>query len=319
MRYVMCALLGLFALVHEASAQAYPSRTVRLVVPFPPGGSADALARPLAERLSADLGQPVIVDNRGGGNTVIGADIVAKSAPDGYTLYLMPGAHVLSTRLMKNVPYHPIRDFTPVSMIVTTPYVIFSGANYPFKSLAELLAYAAANPDKISIGTTDALGKVVVATLNKYGKIQITEVSYKGAGPLASDVVGGHLSLGVNTPAVVNGLQKAGSVRALALTGVRRLPLMKEIPTVAESIGAADFDVHTWFVLAGPANLPAAVADRLQVAMAKILADQGLRERLINLGMAPVDNTSAAAAAAMMQAYMDRMGALLESSGIRPE
>ncbi len=319
MRYVVGVVIGLFTVMQYASAQTYPARTVRLVVPFPPGGSADALARPLAERLSAELSQPVIVDNRGGGNTVIGADIVAKSAPDGYTLYLMPGAHVLSKHLMKNVPYHPIRDFSPISMIVTTPYVIFSGTNYPFKSLAELVSYATANPDKISIGTTDALGKVVAATLNKYGKIQLTEVSYKGAGPLASDVVGGHLSLGVNTPAVVNGLQKAGSVRALALTGVRRLPLMKEIPTVAESIGAADFDVHTWFVLAGPANLPAAVADRLQVAMAKILADQGLRERLINLGMAPVDNTLAAAAAAMMQSYMDRMASLLEASGIRPE
>ena len=231
----------------------------------------------------------------------------------------MPGAHVLRKHLMKSVPYHPIRDFTPVSMIVTMPYVIFSGTNYPFKSLAELVSYATAKPDKISIGTTDALGKVVAATLNKYGKIQLTEVSYKGAGPLASDVVAGHLSLGVNTPAVVNGLQKAESVRALALTGVRRLSLTKEIPTVAESIGAADFDLHTWFVLAGPANLSAAVADRLQVAMAKIRADQGLRERLINLGMAPVDNTSAAAAAAMMQSYMDRMASLLEASGIRPE
>ncbi len=321
-RKLLLSVCGLLAWVvpQLAIAQdAWPTRPIRLVVPFPPGGSADAVGRPLAERLSSALGQPLVVENRGGGNTVIGGEVVARAAPDGYTLFLMPGAHVLSPKLMKAVPFDPVADFSPVSLLVTTPYVIFGGKKQPFDSFESMVRYAKANPGGVSIGTTDALGKAAVAMLKRSGAVDLLEVSYKGAPNLVADVVGGHLQLGINTPVVTAGLQRAGTAQALALTSRERLPMMKELSTVSELTGEAGFDIFTWFILAGPAGLPESVLARLEQAVQSVLSDRTFRDQMSALGMTPQQTADRAGARQFMRDYSERMGAALVAAGIQPQ
>jgi len=317
-------LLRYFALLvylsfHTAYAQGYPERTLNLVVPFPPGGSADAVARPIAEKLGAILGKPVVVENRGGANTTIGALNVAQAPADGYRLFLMPGTHVLNPRLMKSVPFDPIGDFTPVSMIASTPYVLFAARNLPFDTLQGMIDYARANPGEVSVGTTDALGKMASARLARVADVQLVEVSYKGAPQLTSDVMGGHLAMGINTPVVVRGLHDEGSVRALAITGTQTVETLKGVPTAAQVLGEPGYDFYTWFALAGPAGLPPEVVSKLEQAMSQILRDPDIRQRLIAFGMTPAEDTTPAYASKLMQNYMEEMGKLVEAAGITPQ
>ena len=316
------ALIAVLACASTASAvhaQAYPAKPIRLVVPFAPGGSADATARPVAEKLATFLGQPVVIDNRGGGLTVIGADIVAKSPPDGYTLFLMPGTHVLSPLLVKNVPFDPIKDFTPVAMVATVPHVLFSDPKLPFSTVPELVAYAKANPGKLSVGTTDAIGRLAFEALRSATKIDIQQVNYKAAGTLAGDVVGSHIQLGFLTPPATLGFYKDKRINALAVTSPTRAPSMPNVPPMAEAAGIPGYDIQTWFALAGPANLPRPIVERLEREMQKVLNDAETRDKLVTVGMAPVSDTSSERAAEVMRSDQQRLGKLLQQIGIRPE
>jgi len=305
--------------VQAAFAQPYPNKSVRIVVPFAPGGSADASIRPIAARLSTALNQSFVVDNRGGGQSVIGANIVAKAAPDGYTLMLMPGALVLSPYLVQNVPFRPIEDFTPIGMLVTQPYVFVAGDKQPFRNLREMIANSKANPNKLSIGTTDPLGILAVQSLNTAAAIDLTQVPYKGAGPIATDVVAGHIPLGITAPPGFMAFYKARRVNVLAVSSLERLPAMAKVPTVAEVIGDPSFNKQTWFALVGPANLPRAIVDTLQNELAKIIADKEMRDFLIGLGMNPVNDTSPERAATIMKSDAERLGKLIVAAGIKPQ
>ena len=316
---VATAIVVSIALVPAALAQGYPSKPIRLIVPFAPGGSADATARPIADKLGTALGQPVVIDNRGGGLTVIGADLVAKSAPDGYTLFLMPGTHVLSPLLVKSVPFDPIKDFTPIAMVATVPHVLFSDPKLPFSTVAELVAHARANPGKLSVGTTDAIGRLAFEALRSATKIEIQQVNYKAAGTLAGDVVGGHIQLGFLTPPATLGFYKDRRINALAVTSPTRAPSMPNVPPMAEAAGIPGYDIQTWFALAGPAGLPRPIVERLQREMQKILADADTREKLVAIGMAPVSDASTERALAVMRDDQERLGKLLQQVGIRPE
>jgi tripartite-type tricarboxylate transporter receptor subunit TctC len=313
------ALLALALVPQLAFAQSYPAKPVRVVVPFAPGGSADASMRPIAVRLGAALGQSFIVDNRGGAQSIIGADVVAKAAPDGYTLLLMPGALVLSPYLVQNVPFRPIGDFTPIAMLVTQPYVFVASQAQPFVTFKEMLAYAKSNPGKLAIGTTDPLGILAVQSLNSMAKIDLTQVNYKGAGPIATDVVGGHIPLGITAPPGFMAFYKDRKVHVLAVTGPERLPAMPDVPTVAEASGVAGYNIQTWFALVGPAGLPRPIVDRLQREIAKILAEPEMRDVLIGLGMNPASDTTPERAAAIMKSDAERLGKLIEASGITPQ
>lgn len=319
----MQRLLVLFvvalALSPVATAQTYPERPIRLIVPFAPGGSADAAARPVAEKLASALGQPIVVENRGGGLTVIGADLAAKAAPDGYTLFIMPGAHVLSPRLVKNVPFDPIRDFTPISMIAYIPFVVFSDAKLPFTTMKEMIGYAKANPGKLSVGTTDAVGRLALESLRNTAGLDITQINYKSAATLASDVAGSHIHMGILTPPAVLGFWRDKRIHALALTGPNRIESMPDVLPVAESAGIAGYSIQTWFALTGPAGMPAPVVDRLQREMQKILGDPEVRSKLQALGMDPATDASPARVSATMKGDSERLGKLLEQSGIKPE
>ena len=308
--------LGIMATA--VSAQTYPSKPIRLVVPFGPGGSADAIARPLAEKLGTALNQSVVVDNRPGGLTVIGADMVAKSPPDGYTLFLMPGSHVLTPFMVQKVPYHPVSDFTPVAMLGAQPYMIASNAQQPFRTIAELVAYAKANPGKVSIGVSDSVTLVVAYAFEQAAGIQLNRIAYKGGGPQNNDLLGNQIALAVVTPNVMP-FVKDGRLRALAVSTPTRLPFLPEIPTIAETVPGSNFDVQTWYAVAGPANLPTPVVETLHAAVAKVVADPDMNRRLIDLGIVAPKDTSPAAALAAMKDYQQRMGKLMQAAGVKPE
>jgi tripartite-type tricarboxylate transporter receptor subunit TctC len=313
------AMISLIVVAPTVLAQSYPTKPVRIVVPFAPGGSADASMRPIAVRLSAALGQPFVIDNRGGAQSIIGADLVAKAAPDGYTLLLVPGALVLSPYLVQNVPFRPIGDFTPISMLVTQPYVFVGSTAQSFTTFAAMIANAKGNPGKLSIGTTDPLGILAVQSLNSAAKIDLTQINYKGAGPIATDVVGGHIPLGITAPPGFMAFYKDRKVNVLAVTGPDRLSAMPDVPTVAEALGDPNYNIQTWFALAGPAGLPRPIVDRIQREIARIIADPEMREILIGLGMNPASDTTPERAAAIMKSDAERLGKLIEASGIKPQ
>ena len=313
-----CLALALAAVAFVAEAQPYPAKPVRLVVPFGPGGSADAIARPLADKLGSVLGQPVVVDNRPGGLTVIGADLVAKSPADGYTLYLMPGTHVLTPFLVQKVPYHPIADYSAVAMLGEQPYMIVANVQQPFTTVSELIAYAKANPGKVAIGVSDSVTLVVAHAFAQAAGIELNRIAYKGGGPQNNDLLGNQIALAVVTPNVMP-FVKDGRLRALAVSTPNRLSFLPDIPTIAETVPGSHFDVQTWYAIAGPASLPKPVVDRLHADIAKVVADADMKKRLTDLGIVPPADTRPEATTAAMKTYQDRMGKLMQAAGVKPE
>ncbi|NYT60661.1 tripartite tricarboxylate transporter substrate binding protein [Alcaligenaceae bacterium] len=311
---VLCAVSSF------AAAQGYPNKPIRLVVPFAPGGSSDAAARPIADRLGALLGQTVVVENRAGAQGVVGADVVARAASDGYTLLMMPGTHVLNTYLHATLPFDPIKDFTPVGMLVSVPFVFVTAADRPYSTLRGMLQYAEQHPEEISVGLTDALGLLAAESLKSVSPAVLTRVNYKGAPAIVTDVIGGHLSVGLTTPPVVMSFtkDKNSAVRPLAITSSERLASLPEIPTVSEATGVSGYDVATWYGIAGPANLPSDVVARLTAAISTVMADEEMRNRMLALGMSPMNDNSASAMTVKMTADATNWGRILKEAGVKP-
>ena len=315
----VAAAATLVALAPAASAQQYPARSVRIIVPFAPGGTSDAVARLFAERMSTIFGQSVIIDNRPGGAGSIGAAQVAKAEADGYTLLLMPGTHVLADYLLKSPPFHPFNDFTPISMLVFAPYVIYAAKNQPFTTVPDLIRFAQANPEKLAVGNSDVTTRLAAESFAIEAKIKLTHINYKGGGPITTDVVGGHLPLGVGTPITIQSFYKEGRVTPLVATTPKRLSVLPEIPTVAEALNVAGFEAGTWFALAGPANLPRPVVDRVQRAVAQIIVETDVRNKLLGMGVVPADDTTPEGMAKVMRSFAERNAALIKVVGIKPE
>jgi tripartite-type tricarboxylate transporter receptor subunit TctC len=320
MHSVMRALLlaATLAITAATHAQTYPNRPVRLVVPFAPGGSADAIARPLAERLGAALGQQVVVDNRPGALTVIGADAVAKAAPDGYTLYLMPGTHVLTPLLVAKVPYDVVNDFTPVALLGTQPYFLFANNEQPYKSFAELIAFAKANPEKVSIGVSDAVTQTIASALERSAGIKLNIIAYKSGGPQNIDLLGNQIAMAVGTPNMMQYVQQ-GKIRPLAATTLKPASWLPAVPAINEQIPGSNFEIQTWYAVAGPANMPANVVEHLRAEITKVMALPDIARRMTELGVvAPPDN-SPSAMRAMMNDYRSSMGRRMQDAGITPQ
>ena len=308
--------MAVFGFVQAAMAQTYPAKPVRIIVPFAPGGSSDAVARPIAERLGNVLGQSFIVENRPGASGTIGAAFVAKADADGYTLLLMPGTHVLAQRLIKSVPFHPVNDFTPISTLVFVPYVIFAARNQPFTNLTDMVKYAKANPEKLTIGNSEVTTRLAAESLSRAGGFTLTHVNYKGGGPITSDVVGGHLALGVATPISILSFHKENRVTALAVTSPKRVASLPDIPTVGEVLGIANFESQTWFALAGPAGVQRSIVDRLSHAVAQIMAEADIRARLQAMGMEPAEDFTPEGLATLMKSFAQKNVPLMDAAGI---
>jgi tripartite-type tricarboxylate transporter receptor subunit TctC len=273
-------------LARRARAQRYPDRPITLVVPVATGGGVDTTARILAEKLQDKLKQSVVVENRPGAGSVIGANFVARSNPDGYTLLLMEPAAVLARWMNKSVPYDAVADFTPIAMVATQPLVLFAAPSVPANDVKELIAYAKANPRKLSVGTAGVGSPhhLAAAWLNAAANIAIMHVPYRGAAPALNDLLGGQIPLIWALSVSVMPYVEMGKVKALGVSTLERFEQMPQVPTVAES-GVPGFDIHFFYGVAAPAKVPDEVVARLSEALHEITDMPDVRARMEKLGM----------------------------------
>jgi tripartite-type tricarboxylate transporter receptor subunit TctC len=270
---------ALLALVGQAFGQAYPARPVRLLVPFSAGGFSDVAARIVTPRLSAALGQQVIVDNRPGAGGTIGADFVAKSKPDGYTLLWTGTPHVISPWLYKNLPYDVLKDFAPITLIASGPYVLVVNPQLPVSSVLELIAVARAQPGKIDFASSGngSAQHLVAALFNSMAGVDLNHVPYKGSGPAMQDLLGGQVKVSFAGIPNVMPHVKAGRLRALAVTTPQRSPDLPEVPTVAEA-GVPGYEATVWGAVVAPVGIPREIVERLYAETAKVLQDAEVQQ-----------------------------------------
>jgi len=282
-------VLALLALTARGVAQNYPERVVRIINPYPPGGSVDVMARILAQKLSDDLGQQFIVENRAGGGGNTGSDFVAKAEPDGYTLlFTAPGPLTVNQTLYSKLSFDPAKDFAPIALFATAPIVLIVNPAVPANDVRELIALAKKEPGKINFasagnGTTNHLSGELFKSM---AQIDIVHVPYRGAGPAMNDLVGGHVQMFFDLMPVVLPQIAAGKVRALANAGIKRPAALPNVPTVAEQ-GLPGFDASAWYGLVAPAKTPEPVLAKLRDAVAKALKAPDMVARIHELGSEP--------------------------------
>lgn len=275
---------ALAASAFGVAAQAYPSRPVKVIIPFPPGGTLDAVGRQLAQKLGEQMGQPFVVENRAGGNGTIGAHVVAQAPADGYTLLFNASTFTTAPMTMKSVPYGVVKDFTPVSLVAKAPLSVAINKNLPITDVKSLIAHAKANPGKMTfaVGSIGSAGHLSTELLKRAGGIEYTVVPYKGTAPAFQDLIGGQID-GFIDP-ILGSLQyhKSGLLRVVAVTGDKRVPNLPDVPTVSETIPGYEF--YSWYGLWGPAKLPADITQKLNAETNKALASD-MREKLLQQGL----------------------------------
>ena len=283
--------IGLAGLVPTpGTAQTYPSRTVTVIVPFPAGGSVDGVARILVQKLNETVGQHFIVENRAGGASgTVGANAVAKAAPDGYTLMVSASVHVINPFLYKSVPYDVVNDFTPVSLIADGPLIVSTTPSVPANNLKDLFALVRKDPQKYTFGTTSvgSASHLAIELLKSDAGLDTLVVAYKGTAPALTDLMSGQIHLLADPMLSSLPLAQAGKIKALGLTSLKRAAAAPEIPTVEES-GVKGFNFVSWYGLWGPKNLPADISSKLQADIAKVLALPDVKQRLNTLGFDPI-------------------------------
>ncbi|WP_439811365.1 tripartite tricarboxylate transporter substrate binding protein [Bordetella bronchiseptica] len=286
LRIAYTLALGAMLAAPAAAAAPFPDRPVRLVVPYPPGGGADIFARTLSEPLAAQLGQPVIVENRPGANGIIGTDAVARAAPDGYTILLgNSGPNAINQAIYPDLPYDAVDSFEEVSLIGYTTHVLVVNPGVEARSVTELIELARRAPGRLNFASTGQGGTPHLAgeLFKLMTGTDMVHVPYKGASPSNADVIAGQVQLTFNTlPPLMTSI-KAGKVRALAVTGKQRSQLLPEVPTIDEA-GVAGYDVQTWYGIHAPAGTPAVVVDRLNQALVAVLSNAKVREALVGQG-----------------------------------
>jgi tripartite-type tricarboxylate transporter receptor subunit TctC len=310
---------GLMLTAHAQSPGAsYPTKPIRVVVTFPPGGSADAIVRMLVPRLNEKLGQQVVVDNRPGAGGNIGLALVAKAPPDGYTLGVgAAGALSANVSLYAQMPFDPIKDFKPVSMLAAIPFVIIGHPGLNAKTQRDLIALAKSEPGKLSIahGGNGTAMHLSAQLFEQMADIKLVEVPYKGSGPAALDVLAGQVPLAVvDLPSSLQQI-KAGKLTAYAVTSPQRLPMLPDVPTVAEQ-GLAGYDSTGWFGVVAPAGTPAAIIDRLNAEITAALNDSDIKASMRNLGVEPAPSKPAEFEA-YIQSETQKWGKVIKAAGIK--
>jgi tripartite-type tricarboxylate transporter receptor subunit TctC len=291
---VALAMVALGVLAAPTNAQDYPSRTVSVVVPYPPGGSVDGVARILVQELNQTLGQHFVVENRAGGASgTVGANFVSKAAPDGYTLMVSASVHVINPFLYPNVPYDVVNDFSPVSLLAEGPLIVSTTPSVPASTLKEFFDLVHKDPQKFTFGTTSigSASHLAIELLKREAGVNTLVVAYKGTAPALTDLMGGQIELLADAILSSLPLAQAGKIKALAITSLKRAAAAPEIPTVEES-GMKGFEFVSWYGLWGPKNLPASASGKLQSAVATILARPEVKQRLSALGFEAIGSTS---------------------------
>jgi tripartite-type tricarboxylate transporter receptor subunit TctC len=312
---------ALAALALPALGQAWPVKPVRVIVPYPPGGPVDLSARLLAPKLQAALGQPFIVENKPGAGGNIGADFVAKSAPDGYTIGMGAIAtHAINPALMPNVPYDPIRDFTHLALVVQVPNVLVVNTDLPVKSVAELIAYAKARPGKLDFasGSTGSTGHLAGELFKHMTGTYMVHIPYKGAPAAVADLLAGRVHLMFDNLSSALPNVKAGKLRALAVTTLKRSTALPSLPTLDES-GLKGFDMTTWWGLMGPAGMSPEVVQRLSAEILKAMDAPEVKERLRAMGMEGSSVRTPAQFTAFVESERKLYARLVKQSGAKPD
>jgi len=318
-RWMTAALVLLLATAGVA-AQGYPTHPITLIVPFPAGGGVDAIARIVADKLSHALGQPIVIDNRGGAGGVIGTRLAARAAPDGYTLVMShTGTTSINPTLYANPGYDPRKDFTPIGLIAATPIVIMTHPAFPAKTVAELIALAKSTPGKVNVGTPPmGTGGYLAGELFKaMTGADVTIVLYKGTGPLTNDLLGGHVPVAFNVMAPAMGNLQAGTLRAMAVLGPNRSSLLPDVPTAAES-GLPGFEAMLHYGLLAPAGTPAPIVARLNAELRKLITSEDVKARIHADGGDPLVSTPEEYAADIDREET-KWSALIRKLGLRVE
>lgn len=314
-----CWSLGLAFVAGVAPAQSYPSKPIRMIVASAPGGGTDLAARVVGQKLAGALGQLVIIDNRAGAAGNIAADIAAKSQPDGYTLIMVSASHAINATLYRKLPYNTLKDFAPVSQVTGSAYVFTVNPSLPAQSFTEFITLAKARKGKLSYASSGngQAGHLAMELLKTLAGFEALHVPYKGGGPAMLNLIAGQVDAFISSPPAAVPQVKAGKVRALAVTSLKRSDLLPDVPTIAES-GFPQYEVNGWNGLLAPAGTPAVIVNRLQAEVAAALKQPDVRERMASNGLDAVGSTPAQYSA-LIQAEIGKWAKVVKQSGATAE
>jgi tripartite-type tricarboxylate transporter receptor subunit TctC len=311
-----CAAVLLALFVSEAAAQTYPAHQITLVIPFAPGGPADFLGRLIGQKMSDDLGQQIVVDNRPGANTIIGAQAVAKAAPDGYTLLMaIDGTLVMNPFLYSKLAYDPFKDFAPISLIALVPSALVGNINVPVNSIRELVEQEKAKPGTFQIGISTPTSQVNVGLLNMMAGTHFSIVPYRGGTTQITGILAGDIPFGMESINVALPLWRDKKVKILGLVSAQRLSLAPEIPTIAETF--PNYDLGIWQSLVAPAGTPREVVLKLHGSIRKVLAMPEVREKLLTAGIEPASSNTPEEFAAFIRAQSDTRAKVIQAIGMK--
>jgi tripartite-type tricarboxylate transporter receptor subunit TctC len=319
MKKTVAVLLAL-ACAPALAAETYPSKPIRLIIPFPPGGATDALGRNVVQRLTETLKQPIIADNRAGASGILGLDLASKAPPDGYTLVIgQAGNLAINLALMGKLPYDPVNAFTPITLLATTPNVLVVHPSMPVKSVRDLVALARSKPGQINYASSGigSPGHITAARFAIAAKINMVHIPFKGAGPALIDVLAGNSHLYFTSPISAQPFVNSGRLRYVAVASAKRSPQMPNVPTMAES-GFPEVESTSWWGLMGPANLPKDIVERLHAETVKLLNSADVKKRLAAEG-ADAAPTTPAEFSALIKSEIVKWANLVKVTGVKLE
>lgn len=316
---VVALVFGLTAAAGNAAETSFPTRPVRLISPYPPGGLTDILSRLIAAKLSETWGHQVVVENRPGAASVIASDLVAKSAPDGHTLGMLLSTHAVNPSVMKNLPYDSVADFAPVTLVAQVPGIMTIRPSLPARSVGELIALAKAKPGHLTYASPGPLtsGHLSMELLKLMAGVDITHVPYKGGSPAVVDLLGERVDMMISSGGSIGPHIKSGKLIAIATTGSTRVKSLPDVPTIAES-GIAGYDTYEWYGIFTSGKTPPEIVAKLQRDIANVVRTPAIAERIEELGATPVGNTSGEFTA-FVKSEMVKWGKLAQQLGLRPE
>jgi tripartite-type tricarboxylate transporter receptor subunit TctC len=313
------ALVAWLAVASFAAEQTFPTKPLRIISPYPPGGGNDTLARTIAPKLAENLRQQVLVDNRPGANTIIGSEALVRAAPDGYTMILMPNVHAINPSLYPKLPYDPVKDFAPLSLVGSSPLVLALHPSVPAKDVRGLIALARARAGQLTYGSSGSgsVGHMAGSLFEVLAGVKLQHIPYKGTAMMVTDVIGGQISFTFGSALGVLPHVRSGRMRALAVTGESRSPAVPELPTVAEA-GLPGYSIVLWYGLMAPGETPAEMILRLNSEIARVVNDTEIRTRLAGQGVDAAGSTPSAFAA-LLASDLKKYADLIKRSGAKAE
>ena len=317
---VLGATLVLALSSHSAAAQAWPAKPIKWIVPYTPGGITDNATRMVVQKVAEQTGWTILVENKPGANSMLGADLAAKAAPDGYTLLTVIAAHAANATLYAGrIPYDPVKSFSPISLVGIAPLIMTVGNSFPANDMKEFVAYARANPGKISFGSSGvgAAAHLTTELLKQSIGVDMVHVPYKGTAPALQDLMGGSIQVLVDTPSALMPHVRGNKIRALGMFSAKRLPSAPEVPTIAQSGGPA-LESSTWVMFLAPAGVPRDIVTRVNAEVVKAMASSDIKARFEALGIDPVGN-SPEAAARFLDDEIGKWAKVIGAAGVKAE